>query len=67
MAEDDRSSRTSVIAARMEESDKYASVYRGRLIDAGIIYAPSRGLVEFSIPWLREYLRDAADDAPITM
>ena len=69
MAEDDRASRTSVIAARMGESDKYASVYRGRLIDAGIIYAPSRGLVEFAIPWLREYLRDTAatsHDTPTT-
>jgi len=60
MAEDDGSSKTSVIAERMGASDKYASVYRSRLIDAGIIYAPARGLVDFGIPWLREYLRDHA-------
>lgn len=60
MAQDDGPSRTSEIATRMGESAQYASVYRQRLIDAGIIEPVGYGLVDFALPYLREYLREHA-------
>lgn len=60
MAQDDSPSRTAVIAERLEVSESYASVYRGRLIDGGVIERTSHGYVDFTIPYLREYLREHA-------
>lgn len=34
------------------------SVYRQRLLDAGMIYAVKHGVVDVALPYLREYLRD---------
>lgn len=56
MAQDDRPSKTSDIAHRMDKSTQYASVYRARLIAAGMIEPASHGTVRFAIPYLREYL-----------
>ena len=44
------------IAERMGKSTSYARVYRSRLLEQGIIAAPRRGYVEFSLPLLRDYL-----------
>lgn len=60
MAQDDGPSRTGVIAKRLRVSDSYAQVYRGRLLDAGMIETTRRGYVDFAIPYLREYLREHA-------
>ncbi|CAM3300174.1 hypothetical protein OCAE111667_02550 [Occultella aeris] len=49
-------SRTSQVATRMRQTDKYASVYRNRLIEADVIDPAGRGLVDFTISYLREYL-----------
>lgn len=38
-------------------SAQYASVYRQRLIDADLIRDAGRGLVDFTLPGLRDYLR----------
>lgn len=57
MAVDDGPARTGEIATRMGVSASHAGVYRRRLLDQGLIAAPGRGLVEFSLPYLREYLR----------
>lgn len=57
MAQDDGPSSTSEVAARMGESMDYANIYRQRLIEDHIITSPARGLVDFAIPFLREYLR----------
>lgn len=57
MAEDDGSSRTGEIAVRLGREVRYASVYRARLIEAGVIEPTSYGMVDFTIPYLREYLR----------
>ncbi|WP_206447929.1 AAA family ATPase [Agrococcus sp. KRD186] len=58
MANDAGPSRTNAIAKRMGVSIGYASVYRQRLLDAGLIEAPERGVVRFALPYLRDYLRE---------
>jgi len=60
MAQDDGPSKTSDIAARLGESMGYASVYRTRLLAAGVIRPAGYGRVDFALPYLREYLRDHA-------
>lgn len=56
MLADEVESRTGDIARRMGESEGYASQYRRRLVERGIIGARGRGKVAFDLPLLREYL-----------
>ncbi|MEW6583426.1 MAG: ATP-binding protein [Actinomycetota bacterium] len=59
MARDDEPSAMSDIAERMGVDSKYASVYRGRLIEGGVIEpAEQYGRVRFTNPYLRDYLRE---------
>lgn len=58
MSEDEDRSRVADVAERMGVSFDYAQKYRRRLIDAGVIEAPSRGWVSFAVPYLAERLRD---------
>ena len=60
MAQDDGPSSTSVIAERMGRDVGYASRYRARLLDAQVIRESGYGMVDFTIPYLREYLREHA-------
>lgn len=60
MAQDDGPSKVSEVASRMGQSVQYAGVYRRRLIDAGVIEAQGHGKVVFTMPLLREYLREHA-------
>jgi hypothetical protein len=60
MAEDNGPSKLSDIATRLGENTKYAGVYRRRLMDAGVIINAGRGLLDFSVPHLRQYLREHA-------
>jgi len=60
MAQDAGPSKTGEIARRLGEDVHYAGQYRLRLIDAGIIEPVGRGRVDFTIPYLREYLREHA-------
>ncbi|KFI54663.1 ATP-binding protein [Bifidobacterium callitrichos] len=60
MAQDDGPSSTSTIASRMGKDVSYASTYRARLLDAQVIEEKGYGLVDFAIPYLREYLREHA-------
>jgi hypothetical protein len=53
-------SHTSTVAQRIGEDMSYAGAYRRRLIDAGVIEPVGRGYVDFTIPYLREYLREHA-------
>lgn len=57
MARDDGPSRTGEVAARLDVSASYAGVYRERLLKAGIIYDAGHGLVDFTLPAMRDYLR----------
>ncbi|MCL2465062.1 MAG: ATP-binding protein [Micrococcales bacterium] len=60
MSKDNGPSRTSDITTRLQVTKAYTSVYRARLIDAGVIEPVARGTVDFAIPYLREYLREHA-------
>ncbi|MGM1029227.1 MAG: AAA family ATPase [Actinomycetota bacterium] len=58
MAHDEGPSRLGEVANRMGVDTKYASVYRQRLITAGLIDGAEWGKVEFALPYLRDYLRE---------
>lgn len=60
MANDDIASTMADIAARMGVDANYASQYRLRLIAAGLIEAAGHGKVTFTLPRLREWLREHA-------
>lgn len=60
MAQDEGASRTVEVARRLDRDMRYQSVYRDRLIAAGIIRPAGHGLVEFAVPYLGEYLREHA-------
>jgi hypothetical protein len=60
MARDDGPSWTAEVARRMGKSTSYTSVYRNRLIEAGIIESVQQGVIDFAIPYLREYIREHA-------
>lgn len=49
-------SRTGEIASRLAVTAQYASVYRERLIGHGLIESAGYGRVQFTIPYLAEYL-----------
>ncbi|MBM7052203.1 MULTISPECIES: ATP-binding protein [unclassified Rothia (in: high G+C Gram-positive bacteria)] len=60
MAVDSESSRVSDIIERLQISNQYANTYRRRLMEFEIIYSPRHGYLDFTIPYLREYLREHA-------
>ena len=60
MALDDGPSSTGELASRMRKTPQYASVYRARLIREDYIKPAGRGYVEFTMPFMREYLRQYA-------
>lgn len=62
MAHDDGPSRLQAIAGHLGKGLNYVSVYRARLLEAGMIAAAGRGKVDFAIPFLREYLREHAPE-----
>lgn len=61
MAEDADESATGDVAHRLGRSQAYISQYRTRLIVAGIIEPSRHGYVRFTIPYLRDFVRDHAD------
>lgn len=60
MSRDDGPSKTSDIQRRLNVNKGYANVYRSRLIEADLIEAPRRGYVDFTLPYLRDYLQEHA-------
>lgn len=60
MAQDDGPSRIVDIAERLGKRGSYVSNYRRRLIDAEMIAPVARGEVAFTLPYLRDYLREHA-------
>lgn len=60
MAVDDGPSRMKSIARRLGVDANYASQYRLRLIAAGLIEPAGHGMVMFTLPVIREWLRDHA-------
>ncbi|MDR1188859.1 MAG: AAA family ATPase [Bifidobacteriaceae bacterium] len=61
MAQDNGTTSVEAIRVRLGKSARYVSVYRRRLIDAGMIAPAGRGRVAFALPFLREYLRERAE------
>ena len=61
MSADKESSRIADIQKRMGVSSAYIQQYRTRLMEAGIILTEQRGRVEYTIPYLGEYLRGELD------
>jgi len=45
------------IKIRMGVSDQYVQVYKNRLIDSGYVQSAGHGYVEFSLPYLDQYIR----------
>lgn len=60
MAQDEGPSRVRDVADRLGVDGNYANVYRARLINAEIIHPLGRGDVDFTLPSMREYLREHA-------
>ena len=51
-------SSTGEVAQRLEVAPDYANKYRERLIDRALISGDTRGVVEWAIPMLADYVRD---------
>ncbi|WFN89872.1 AAA family ATPase [Arcanobacterium wilhelmae] len=58
MSQDDGPSAIRDIAERLHVSPQYANTYRKRLIEAEMIESTERGFVDFTLPYIREYLRE---------
>lgn len=58
MAKDRGPSRMADVQTRLGVNASYASQYRRRLIDAELIEQAGHGRVAFTLPFLREYLRE---------
>lgn len=50
------------IASRMGVTPQYVQVYKQRLIDSGYVQAAGRGYVDFSLPYLRDYVKSTIVD-----
>jgi len=61
MAEDVGESSIAEVAERLGRDHGYVSRYRSRLIVAGIIEPTRRGYVDFTIPYMREFVRANVD------
>lgn len=57
MAKDDGVSKIIDIQKRLGVSKSYVQPYRARLIASGVVASPKRGELEFTLPYLGEYLR----------
>lgn len=60
MSQSDGPSKTAEVAEKMKRSASYVGNYRRRLIDAEMIVEVRRGVVDFALPYLRDYLREHA-------
>jgi len=56
MAEDDGVSSVTNIRERMGKANNYISLYRERLISAGVIKPAGHGLLAYNYPYMREFL-----------
>lgn len=57
MAIDNGPSKVSDIAQRLNKDKSYIASYRSRLIEEKVIRSAGYGLVDFALPYMREYLR----------
>jgi hypothetical protein len=61
MAIDNGPSRIAALIERLRQTKQYVNMYRTRLIAAGLVQQPARGLVDFVVPGHRAYLRSTTD------
>lgn len=64
MAEDDGPSRIEDLRSRLDATPGYVGVYRKRLMEGGLITPAGYGQVQFTTPYLRDYLRSETSAAP---
>jgi hypothetical protein len=57
MSIDDGPSKISDVADRLGKGLNYTSMYRQRLLAAEVVQVSGHGLLEFALPYLRDYLR----------
>lgn len=57
MSADDGKSKMADITRRMDVTPQYANQYRIRLINSGYVHMVEHGYVDFSLPYLRDYVR----------
>ena len=57
MSEDESHSEISALSERMGVSQEYIQQYKRRLIQAGMIRQPRRGIICFAVPYLKDYLQ----------
>jgi hypothetical protein len=60
MADEETPVSTSVLAKKLNVSNAYLQQYRSRLIAYGLIHAPKRGLLDFSVAGLKEYIKNSS-------
>lgn len=58
MLEDEGETRISDLVTRLDRSSAQVAQYRRRLIEAGVIGSPKRGIVVFELPFFREFLEE---------
>lgn len=57
MAQDESRAKMADICQRMGVSRQYGQIYKQRLIDSGYVQSVAHGYVDFSLPYLRDYVR----------
>lgn len=63
MAVSDDPAEISAVISQLQCTSSLAQTYKRRLIQAGIIRQPRRGVVQFAVPYLRDYLyKNYADE-----
>ena len=62
MLPDARGGKLADISARMSLKSNYASKYKARLLNHGIINERTNGRVDFYLPAFREYLKELPAD-----
>lgn len=60
MAQYDGPVSVAAIGEKLGKSRQYTNAYRRRLLDAQIIEQAGHGLVDFALPYMRDYLREHA-------
>lgn len=60
MAQDEGPVERGVITKRLGRGSSYISTYKKRLLEAGVIEEPERGVFTFALPGFREYIKHRA-------
>ena len=61
MSEDEKESTIKDIGKRLGTDSAYVQRYKSRLLQAGVITQSKRGIVEYAVPYLKEYFRTLSE------